>query len=304
MSEFAILNQIKNLNQKIIKKTKNSDLDNLILSLLNPDPKKRITWEQYFEHSFFKNKKRRSESISIYKEPPENIKARITLKKEIKKKEIQPIFKFIKKSEYIKLILFGGREVGKAELIRQFIHEEFDKNSISFYKSLEFPELGTTLQFDIWNIPSNKGYKKIIENFLQDTKVIIFVYDITNRESFEEIKSFWYSLYIESIINTNAILAVVANKEELYYNEQVSKEEGKSFADEIGAIFQLTSTKRNDNVNLLFYNIGMTYLTGDINFYKKIKNEKEEYLKQFLKIKEYENEENIEKKSLFQCRIF
>ena len=72
-------------------------------------------------------------------------------------------------------------------------------------------------------------------------ELIIFIYDITNRKSFEEIKFFWYSLYKESQSKTKPILAVVANKEELYFNEQVSKEEGKSFADEIGAIFQLTS---------------------------------------------------------------
>ena len=56
-SEFALLNQIRNLKQKILKKTENPDLDNLILSLLNPDPDKRITWKQYFEHPLYKNKK-------------------------------------------------------------------------------------------------------------------------------------------------------------------------------------------------------------------------------------------------------
>ena len=98
----------------------------------------------------------------------------------------------------------------------------------------------------------------------------------------------------------------VKHKEELYFNEQVSKEEGKSFADEIGAIFQLTSTIRNDSVNLFFYNIGMTYLTGDRNFYKKTKKEKEEYIKEFLKRKENEKkiEQKIGQKSSMKCKIF
>ena len=222
-SEFAILNQIRNLRQKIIKKTENPELDNLILSLLNPDPDKRITWKQYFEHPFFKNKKRRTESISIKK--PENIKDKISCIKVDKKEEIKLYlnkYKSKSKSKYIKAILLGSHEVGKTDLIRQFTHEEYQKIPITFCKTLEFPELGISLEFDIWDITCKKSYKKLIENFIEDTEVIIFIYDITNRKSFEEIKFFWYSLYKESQSKTKPILAVVANKEELYFNEQVS----------------------------------------------------------------------------------
>jgi serine/threonine protein kinase len=224
-----------NLGQKIIKKTENPELDNLILSLLNSNPDKRITWKQYFEHSFFKNRKDRTESISEKK--PENIKEIITRIKVNKNEENKPIFKFEEKSRYIKVILLGSQGVGKTELIRQFAYEEFEKISILFCKNFEFPEFGISLKFNIWNINSQKGYKKLILNFLEDAKVIIFIYDITNRKSFEEVKFFWYSLYMNSYYNTKPILAVLANKDELYYNEQVSKEEGKSFADEIGLFF-------------------------------------------------------------------
>ena len=50
----AIHSQIEKLGNKFIKKTKNEKLDNLIESLLIKEPEKRINFEEYFNHPFFK----------------------------------------------------------------------------------------------------------------------------------------------------------------------------------------------------------------------------------------------------------
>ena len=52
----AIYNQIKNCGNKSLKSTQNSKLDNLIKSLLINEPSKRINYDQYFNHPFFKEK--------------------------------------------------------------------------------------------------------------------------------------------------------------------------------------------------------------------------------------------------------
>ena len=54
MTEIAIYNQINNFGQKCLLKTGDEKLDDLIRKLLVKDPKKRITWEGYFNHPFFK----------------------------------------------------------------------------------------------------------------------------------------------------------------------------------------------------------------------------------------------------------
>jgi len=54
INEYAYLNQIKDLGQKILEKTGNENLDDLIKKLLIEDPKKRITFKEYFNHPFFK----------------------------------------------------------------------------------------------------------------------------------------------------------------------------------------------------------------------------------------------------------
>ena len=52
MTEVALLRSIQ--MKRIKKKTGDENLDNLINGLLKEDPKERITWEEYFNHSFFK----------------------------------------------------------------------------------------------------------------------------------------------------------------------------------------------------------------------------------------------------------
>ena len=52
-TEIALCNEINKYGQKILKKTGDENLDDLIRKLLQKDPTKRITWEEYFNHPFF-----------------------------------------------------------------------------------------------------------------------------------------------------------------------------------------------------------------------------------------------------------
>ena len=62
--KYLYNNGIINLDNKCIEKTGNSDLDNLIINLLNTNPAKRMSWEEYFNHPFFKNKNNSNEIIN------------------------------------------------------------------------------------------------------------------------------------------------------------------------------------------------------------------------------------------------
>ena len=55
-NENAIIKKIEELGNKILKETDNKELDNLIKNLLEKDSTKRLTWDQYFNHSFFRTK--------------------------------------------------------------------------------------------------------------------------------------------------------------------------------------------------------------------------------------------------------
>ncbi len=92
--------------------------------------------------------------------------------------------------------------------------------------------------------------------FYKDAKVIIYVYDIKDKKSFEEIKNYWYKETSENVIDNSVVLALVGNKGDLYENEQVSDEEGKKFADEIHAIFKITSALFNSGIDWFLIALG------------------------------------------------
>ena len=87
--------------------------------------------------------------------------------------------------------------------------------------------------------------------FLQEAKAVILVYDPTNENTFKELKEYWYN----QAKSLNAIIAVVASKCDLS-EKKVKEEEGKEFADSIGAIFASVSSKENIGITALFEKVG------------------------------------------------
>ena len=188
-------------------------------------------------------------------------------------------------AETIKVVLLGDSEADKTGLINNFIYHKYDPDrnaSLSAQyvsKTIEFPDSGNSIKFDIWDTPGQEKFRSIPQIFYMDAKAIILVYDITSRNSFESIKNTWYE-EVKKNCKQNPILAVVANKAELYESQMVSHDEGAEFAKSIGAIFQTVSKLSDSGVNELFYNIGMTYLTGNRNYYyDSLKKKEEEYRK-------------------------
>ena len=86
------------------------------------------------------------------------------------------------------------------------------------------------------------------------------VYDITNQRSFDEIKNYWYEQIKENCDLQNIMLAVSANKSDLFNQEKVKEEHGKMFANRIKGIFQATSCFTGLGINDLFNQVGLKYI--------------------------------------------
>ena len=74
-------------------------------------------------------------------------------------------------------------------------------------------------------------------------------------------------------------MAVVGNKIDLYSKQNVSNNDGKAFAEKIGAIFQLTSALSDSGITTLFENIGKTYLVPGYDYQSGDKKAQEDYMK-------------------------
>ena len=160
-----------------------------------------------------------------------------------------------------KVVLIGESGVGKTCIINRFNEGKFDPNikiSISAQfcrKKIDLPN-GESITMDIWDTVGQETFRSITQIFYTHAKVAVIVYDVTNKKSFEEAKNYWYKK-IQELDDKDIIIAIVANKYDLYEKRQVPNEEGEAYAKSIKAIFGFTSAKNNTGIKTLFENIAM-----------------------------------------------
>lgn len=186
-------------------------------------------------------------------------------------------------SEALKVVLIGESGTGKTSIIQRFAYKFFDPNcaaSISsqyISKKLKLDN-GKSLNFEIWDTAGQEKYRSMTKIFYKDAKIILFVYDITSLNTFEELKKYWISQVKENCL-PNSLLGIIANKNDLYAVQQVSNEDGKKLAEEVGAIFQTTSAKSGIGIDNLFENIGRKYLDPNYDYEAADKIAEEKYKK-------------------------
>ena len=148
--------------------------------------------------------------------------------------------------EETKVILVGESGVGKTNLINIVTGGEFNSNeetssNASFLmKKLKVKDKEYTIK--LWDTIGQERLRTLTRLFYNDSKIAIFVYDITRKDSFEEIKNYWVK-DVEEKLGKDIIRGVVANKKDLFLNEEVSTEEGEEYANSIGALFISSSAK-------------------------------------------------------------
>jgi len=183
------------------------------------------------------------------------------------------------KTPNCKVVLLGESGVGKTCIISRYINGTYDEKSESTNgasyasKTISYENIGKSLQFDIWDTAGQERYRALTKFFYKDAAIAILVYDITRKESFDEMKNYWYN-QLKNFSGKNIIIGIAGNKSDLYDKEAVSEEEARKFASEIGAIFRLTSAFNNNNIDELFNAVGNLYL--DPKFQDDINLEKHE----------------------------
>ena len=185
-------------------------------------------------------------------------------------------------AEPAKVVLLGESGVGKTSIIAQFTSGKFDPDCVTslsaqfISKTVEFQNLGKAIKFDIWDTAGQEKYRALAKIFYKDAKVIFLVYDITDAKSFNELKSYWHGV-VKANGDSDAIIAIVANKNDLYDHAQVPNEEGEEFARSIGAIFQSTSAKSDSGITNLFDNVGQKFFDPNFDVGAQNKQAQEEY---------------------------
>ena len=180
-----------------------------------------------------------------------------------------------------KIILIGEPKVGKTSIKTRFVNGVFDPNTltsltdISTRKTISLKN-GKSVEIVLWDTAGQERYRALTKYFYKDSKAVILVYDITNKNSFMELKDYWYQ-QVKDNCNSNVVVAFAANKSDLSKNIKVDNEEGENFAKSIGAIFVSTSAKNNTGIEVLFDYIAQKLLDPKFCFTINEETKKEDF---------------------------
>ena len=204
-----------------------------------------------------------------------------------------------------KVVLVGETGVGKTSIISQFIDQVFEEElqtstGGSFSSKEIFFDNGKSLKLEIWDTAGQERYRSLTKIFYKNSSCAILVYDITKKQTFDELKNYWIGQIKESAPK-DIMLAIVGNKEDLLDKEQVDENEARDFAKENNALFFSTSAKNSNAINQLFIDIGKKYTGWNSNAKIELNKEnKEKNDNENKKINEEinnDNEENNENKT-------
>ena len=162
----------------------------------------------------------------------------------------------------IKTILVGEMGTGKTNMINaitglKFDSNKFTTNTASFLEKV-IKVKDKEYNLIIWDTAGQEKYRSITKIFIKEAKIVIFVYSITDKRSFKEI-NYWYET-VKNLLGDKPILGLAGNKRDLFLEAEVTEEEGKNKAEEIGAIFELTSARTRMGINDLFQNLLKEYI--------------------------------------------
>ena len=156
----------------------------------------------------------------------------------------------------IKIILIGEPGTGKTCLINVATGNQFNENSestlLSTYVTKKMIINDKEYALNLWDTAGQEKYRAMTKIFTKNSKIVIFVYAINNKNTFEEMKSYWIKT-IKETLGDEPILGIAGNKSDLYLEEAVPEEEAREFANKLGIKFKLVSAKSDPNsfVNFL-----------------------------------------------------
>eukprot|EP01036_Dinobryon_divergens_P023919 gene23919-32317_t len=161
----------------------------------------------------------------------------------------------------LKLLTIGDSGVGKSWLLLRWAGEngKFSKSAQSMptigidFKMKNVNINGKRVKVQIWDTAGQERFRTITTSYYRNSQGILLVYDITDRNSFLNMRTWVAQIQSNADVNINKIL--VGNKCDLIQQRAVSFEEGQALAKEFKVPFMETSAMNDINVEEVFMKI-------------------------------------------------
>jgi len=159
----------------------------------------------------------------------------------------------------IKLLLIGDSGVGKSCLLLRFSDDQFTPSFITTIgidfkiKTIELE--GKRIKLQIWDTAGQERFRTITTAYYRGAMGILLVYDVTDEQSFSNIRNWIRNIEQHAADNVNKVL--IGNKADQVNDKKVETTRGQALADEYCIKFFEASAKTNQNVAEAFESIAI-----------------------------------------------
>ena len=160
-----------------------------------------------------------------------------------------------------KICFLGSLATGtKTSLINAINGLEFNPNEYPtmnaslFIKGIKL-EKDKTIELNLWDTSGQERFRSLTKFYLKDADCFVLGFDVTNIESFKDIRD-WYNIAKEKS-NTN-LMYLIGNKIDLYEKRQVNEEDARNLANEL---------------NLRYFEVSCLCGSGIEDFVQDLENE-------------------------------
>ena len=146
----------------------------------------------------------------------------------------------------VKILLVGDSGVGKSSLLARFISDSFDEQGPTVGVDFKLKHVdvdGTRLKLTVWDTAGQERFRTLTSSYYRGAHGVVFVYDVTSRESFENARETWRKEVEMYGTIANSVKIVIGNKIDREDERTVARKEGVGFAKEYGCLFLECSAK-------------------------------------------------------------
>lgn len=161
-----------------------------------------------------------------------------------------------------KVMILGEAGVGKTSLVKRYTQGKFSPETTTTVGVDRVPIKikvdNELINFQVLDTAGCFGFQSLIKSYVNNVDAVIFVYDLTNKETFACLP-LWNSL-MNNIKSRNIVQILVGNKRDLSEHREVQFKNAKHYAEFEGMVAMEVSVKEEDSVELVFESLARELL--------------------------------------------
>ena len=152
------------------------------------------------------------------------------------------------------ILLIGDSSVGKTSLIQRYANGIFKEEylatvGLDYYTKQEMIN-DITVLVKLWDTAGQERFKALTPNYFRNAEGVVLAYDVTNSESFDNLK-FWINSIKSNLCEKNIFIPIIiiGNKIDMEGMRDITKEDASKFAKENNYKYFETSAKTGQGVD-------------------------------------------------------